>query len=332
MKKSILIYAAIPLFLASCTSTGWNATDYLFGNNSTANQQELIANKIAGVAGSDNPGEKLASDAVNNISSNVAIRAAEAIDQVVPNSRTEISATGFDVSNGRVEISNVTGINSSEDGRSQSFLQSSALGTKEKTVINIGLGHRYLTNDEKYLLGANMFYDYDTKYGHQRYSIGAELKSSTFEMTANSYKGLSGWKDGKGTNLDKALNGYDIEVGAQLPYMPGTKAYLKQFKWDLIDAAPLKGTDYSIQFAHMFGSGLTLEVGKRNFEGTETDEDFAKMSYVLPFGAQQDTIKTSIFSKNMFENESMKSRMLDKVRRNNAIVVQTKFSSAVGGV
>ena len=114
--------------------------------------------------------------------------------------------------------------------------------------------------------------------------------------------------------------------------MPGTKAYLKQFQWDLIGAAPLKGTDYSIEFAHMFGSGVTLELGKRNFEGTETDEDFAKMSYVHTFGAQEDSIKTSIFSKNMFENESMKSHMLDKVRRNNAIVIQTKFSSAVGGV
>jgi hypothetical protein len=39
-----------------------------------------------------------------------------------------------------------------------------------------------------------------------------------------------------------------------------------------------------------------------------------------------------LFSGEMFENSSMKDKMLDKVRRNNAIVIQTQFSSGVSGV
>jgi hypothetical protein len=39
-----------------------------------------------------------------------------------------------------------------------------------------------------------------------------------------------------------------------------------------------------------------------------------------------------LFSSEMFESASMKVKMLDKVRRNNAIVIQTKFSTSVGGV
>jgi hypothetical protein len=39
-----------------------------------------------------------------------------------------------------------------------------------------------------------------------------------------------------------------------------------------------------------------------------------------------------LFSSEMFESASMKDKMLDKVRRNNAIVIQTKFVAAVGGV
>jgi hypothetical protein len=39
-----------------------------------------------------------------------------------------------------------------------------------------------------------------------------------------------------------------------------------------------------------------------------------------------------LFSSEVFESASMKNNMLDKVRRNNAIVIQTQFVAAVGGV
>jgi hypothetical protein len=39
-----------------------------------------------------------------------------------------------------------------------------------------------------------------------------------------------------------------------------------------------------------------------------------------------------LFSSEIFESRSMKDNMLDKVRRNNAIVIQTKFVAGIGGV
>jgi len=46
------------------------------------------------------------------------------------------------------------------------------------------------------------------------------LKASAFELTANSYKALTKWKKGKSGNQERALDGHDIELGAQIPYMP----------------------------------------------------------------------------------------------------------------
>jgi hypothetical protein len=60
--------------------------------------------------------------------------------------------------------------------------------------------------------------------------------------------------------------------------------------------------------------------------------NFAQVSYNIPLGKQVKNYSKPIFSDKMFESGSMKNKMLDKVRRNNAIVVQTKFVAAVGGV
>jgi len=94
--------------------------------------------------------------------------------------------------------------------------------------------------------------------------------------------------------------------------------------------ADIEGNTYSLEFAQMFDSGISLEAGRRNFDGLTEDEDFVKLTYTLPYGNAPQNGESSLFSKNMFEKRSMKQDMLNKVRRHNQIVVQTKFSTAVG--
>lgn len=52
------------------------------------------------------------------------------------------------------------------------FSQFSAQRKEDRTIGNIGLGVRY--NFDKYLLGGNIFYDYDFTRGHRRLGLGAE--------------------------------------------------------------------------------------------------------------------------------------------------------------
>ena len=334
--SKILFISFTTILLSGCAavSTSWNtAVDkILTPEEVSAKYEKVVAGKIAEAAASAAPEETLSKSLTKDVSQKLAATASETIDGAISNSNTEISITGFEESKPRYEILNVTGFMPSSDGHIQNFVQSSALSSSGRTTVNVGLGRRYLSADEKFITGVNAFLDYDVEYGHQRMSVGGELKSSTLEFTANSYHGITSWKTGKDDNSERALSGYDVEVGAQIPFIPSAKFYLKRFEWDMYDATDIKGTDYSLAFSHILSSGVGLEIGRRNYSGAQTDENFALFNYKVPLGANKDVTELPLFSSRMFENKSMKPKMLDKVRRNNAIVVQTKFTSSVGGV
>jgi hypothetical protein len=54
------------------------------------------------------------------------------------------------------------------------------------------LGARHITDDETLIIGANAFYDYESKSGHKRSSLGFELLTATLEFRANTYNAISG--------------------------------------------------------------------------------------------------------------------------------------------
>lgn len=304
----------------------------LYGCASLNEEQvaETVKNTATGTSA-----EQTVRDAANQVTNELSGRAAAAIDNMIPNSSTEISVQ--DVSQGgdsHIEILNVTGFGESLDGHTQNFVQSSAIRADSRTTINLGLGRRYLSDDETMIYGLNAFFDIDPENDHQRASIGAEIKSSALELTVNNYYGLTGFKDGKNGNSERALGGYDVELGAQVPYIPAAKLYVKQFQWDMHDgAADIKGQTYSLEFSQMFSSGFSIEAGQRNFDGLRDDETFVQLTYTLPYGDAPNTSEhSSFFSQTMFEQRSMKTEMLKKVRRHNQIVVQTRFTTAVGGL
>ena len=288
MRKSQLVSGVLLLSLSGCSSigSGWNNTvDFVFGPDDGAGQRQEAAAKIAaGAAGSANPEQALVDGVVKKSVDKAAMSTAAAIDSSMAYSKTDISITGIKSKKTRYFITNVKGFEPSDDGQAQTFMQSSIGNANSRTVINFGLGRRYLSDDETVLTGFNAFLDYDPKYGHQRASIGAELKASAFELTANSYKALTKWKKGKSGNQERALDGHDIELG------------------------------------------------RRDYDGLQKDENFGQLTYTIPMGAAPAQSSKPLFSSEMFESASMKDKMLDKVRRNNAIVIQTKFVAAVGGV
>ena len=68
------------------------------------------------------------------------------------------------------------------------FTQGSLYFSDEgRKTLNLGLGDRFLTLDNKLLLGANIFYDHEFPYDHGRTSLGLEAKSSVGEINYNKY-------------------------------------------------------------------------------------------------------------------------------------------------
>ena len=165
-------------------------------------------------------------------------------------------------------------------------------------------------------------------------SIGAELRSSVFEINANKYFAMSGAKTGANGNTERALDGYELELGGQVPYIPSTKIFVKNWKWNGYQTTDTKVNTYSLQINAPIASNITLEAGTKDFD-RGTDVDFVNLTYRIGLGGAQsekDKIVQCLIADQAFNTTSMKGKMLKKVRRKNQIVIQTNFTSSAGGV
>ena len=202
----------------------------------------------------------------------------------------------------------------SEDSSDLSFFQGSLfLHDSDRETFNIGLGQRYLSNDESILFGLNAFYDYEFDYEHQRFSIGAEIKSSILDLNYNQYFAESSSRKGKNGKDEEAIDGYDVEIGAHLPYIPSMKAYLKAFDFEVPGGNDFQGLEFSTLFK-VPNSGFSFEIGHTDYDN-HNDQSFINLRY-------SNSIKnpgTSLISSEAFERISMKDRIYEKVRRENII-------------
>jgi hypothetical protein len=212
------------------------------------------------------------------------------------------------------------------DEKNTVFAQGSIfLSDDNRETINLGFGNRKLVNDDKLLLGYNLFYDHELDYDHQRASIGIEAISSVGSFRANQYYGLSGWQTGLDNVKEKALNGNDVELGAPLPYLPWANFYLRSFNWEgASGATDQKGDEMSLEAKF---SGFNVEVGKRSHDGITKDNEFLRLTWTCCNNNQE---KIGI-SDTAYNLTSVADQRFTKVRRQNLIVKQKEMSLTVIG-
>lgn len=206
------------------------------------------------------------------------------------------------------------------------FTQGSISRFDRRTTSNIGIGYRRPALDNKLLLGVNSFFDYEWPYDHSRASVGGEIRTTVGEVNFNHYWGISGWKAVSNGFEERALDGYDVELGLSLPYMPRTKLYGKIMEWtgqtgDFSE----KGLSYSFQ-GELY-SGVFLEIGRRHYEKSPNDNFFTfRINPVdLLLGRKREQ---PFFAKKPYELASMLDHKYAKVRRENLI---RKERRVVGG-
>ena len=154
-------------------------------------------------------------------------------------------------------------LNDTDDGLT--FFQGSLFTHDgDRETLNLGFGKRILSNDESFLFGLNAFYDYEIDYDHQRTSIGGEIKSSILELSTNHYFGISGEQTGKNNIKEKVADGYDLEFGAHVPYIPTAKMYAKIFEYDIPGGSDYEGVEYSSNIG-IPNSGMNFEVGFKDY-------------------------------------------------------------------
>jgi adhesin/invasin len=239
----------------------------------------------------------------------------------------ELQLDMFDYKKATSGILIVAPLSNPNDTRNTFFTQDSIYHRDDRTTVNLGLGYRRLEMDNKVMLGANGFYDYEFPYGNRRTSIGLEARTTVGEVNFNQYWGASNWMNAANSYQEKSLGGTDIEVGVPLPYMNWAKVYGRGFIWRGVDGAnDLKGTDVSLRAQLPILSGLALEGGRRTYTNDTRDENFLRISYNLTDMSKPNPDKPWFTSK-AYSLDSMENQRFNKVRRENMIMKQARSTA-----
>ena len=251
-------------------------------------------------------------------------RMADALRAAFPS--VNISVSGGDNDKPEVAVSTVNALHESDDLDHTVFVQGAVRSHDggDRTTVNAGVGYRRLAYDETWLFGANLFYDHEFPADHQRASVGLEAKHSAMQLTANHYQAISKWKTHNGTP-ERVLDGSDLELGVQVPYVPSAMLFTRAFKWNGVQGGTdLKGKEHSLRFSGALGNGWQIEASHLDFDN-RPDEQRVKLTYVRSFGQQTpiDKQESSLLSDEMFSLASLSNERLMPVRRENRIVKQT---------
>ena len=213
---------------------------------------------------------------------------------------------------------------SSEDAFfSQIQLNNYYVRNNARFAINIGLGYRKILNDN-YLIGANIFLDADDE-DNTRSSIGAELKSNTFEAYINYYMSISSSAK-VGVNTERVLDGYDFHAIGQVPFVPWAKIHYAYFDWDAEKySTDTDGTDLSLEM--LITKNILLEVGYRDTNATSAD-GFGSIRFIYP-GQEGVSALDEFISVNTFTYGNVEHLLLSKVERQNRIRIETVSEGVV---
>ena len=189
---------------------------------------------------------------------------------------------------------------------------------------NIGVGYRKLSDSKTSMTGANVFFDYDEK-GNARASVGVELRSSAFDVLANYYVAISGGKT-VGDYTERTLDGYDISVVGQVPYIPWVNVIGKSYRWEA-EKNSKDSTGETLSFEMTLTPNLIAEVGfdDNNINGTD---NFAKITFIYP-PRETPTAATEFVSKRAFVQFDMSTELLSIVRRSNKQSIESEGTGVV---
>ena len=144
------------------------------------------------------------------------------------------------------------------------FTQFSLFNTEkdneERIGTNLGFGKRSLSDDKTLLTGFNIFFDYD-EAGNARTSLGFEARSAALEFIFNQYFGVDDASD------EKVLDGYDVNLSSQVPYMHWADIFINKYEWEGRDRDDIEGTKIGSELLLSPTFNLELAYDDKDKEG-----------------------------------------------------------------
>ena len=212
-----------------------------------------------------------------------------------------------------------------ENTNSVFFNQNSISLHDNDQTINFGLGYRSLINEDKIMLGGNVFLDYSFDEQHQRQGAGVEAISSVFDVRGNYYDATSGIQTLGDGSTEEALDGWDARLDYHLPTANDVRIFAGLFEFEnAAGTYELDGEKY----------GLAGRIDRLSFEAgymddnQENDAYFGNIKYVVNFGSDNQDHSSS----NSKSLADVSDRLYQPVKRENKIrVVKIDASGVVVG-
>ncbi len=199
-----------------------------------------------------------------------------------------------------------------------------------RNTVNAGLVYRYITPDLQHMIGANMFYDHQWPYHHNRMSLGLDYKTSLYGLSLNKYMGLSDWRGRDDGYEEKALGGEDVELSGRLPYRPELELFAKGYHWAQEKTPVLnsKGSDiWGYQLAAEYTPVNAFTIRSEATKDNEMDDVEGGIALRLNYKFGQSW--RDLWSRPSYDLTSVLDRRFDKVHRTNEIRVQVRQDSNV---
>ncbi len=206
------------------------------------------------------------------------------------------------------------------------FLEPRMRLANSRWLLNLGGGVRQLALNRTWLLGGNMFYDYTTQHNHYRLGWGLEALSAYAELRSNVYLRLSPQRlvedIGTSQTFERALNGFDMELGAPVPYYSRLKVF-GGFNW--------YGSD---NFKNRYGWTLRTEYKPWPFivwdlrlnDDTKTNLDWGStIALRIPLGGNTEGLRSPLaLDQRMLPSSDASAHLFDLVERHHEIVVERR--------
>ena len=185
------------------------------------------------------------------------------------------------------------------------------------TTLNVGVGYRRISKDDRRLYGAHLFYDHRFLRHHDRLSGGLEYMSGESEFRFNWYNSTSDERvlDANLHTLERIANGYTLEYGKTFKNARWARVYVEGYHWNQERQADKNGlrVGSELQLTPRVSVDMGYNKPEHNSGGAYGKITFRLAGSPVAWYGGKHSVEGAM---------SVRSKMLSLVRRHNTIWVE----------
>ena len=185
------------------------------------------------------------------------------------------------------------------------------------TTLNVGVGYRRISKDDRRLYGAHLFYDHRFLRHHDRLSGGLEYMSGESEFRFNWYDSTSDERvlDANLHTLERVANGYTLEYGKTFKNARWARVYVEGYHWNQERQADKNGlrVGSELQLTPRVSVDMGYNKPEHNSGGAYGKITFRLAGSPVAWYGGKHSVEGAM---------SVRSKMLSLVRRHNTIWVE----------